>query len=51
MEKRCSGWGAEGIENNKMSLITEGYTGLIRLLCHIVIKHMGVVRRDVTLTD
>lgn len=50
-EKWCSGWGAEGIENNKTSLITVGYRGLIRLPCHIVIKHMGVVSQDVTLTD
>lgn len=40
-EEWCSGWGAEGIENNKTSLITVGYRGLIRILCHIVIKHMG----------
>lgn len=50
-EKQCSDWGAKGIENNKTSLITVGYGGLIRLLCHIVIKHVGVVSQDVTLTD
>ena len=43
--------GAEGKENNKTRLIAVGYGRLIRLLCHIVIKHMGVVSRDVTLND
>lgn len=39
--ERYEGWGAEGIENNKTSLITVGHRGVIRLLCHIVIKHVG----------
>lgn len=49
-EKRCSGWGEEGIENNKTRLITVGYRGLIRFLCHIMIKHVTTQCNNVTLS-
>lgn len=46
--------GEEGIEHNKTTLITVGYRSyrdIIRLLHHIVIKHMGVVSQHAMLTD
>lgn len=46
-----SGVQAGGVENDKTTLINVGYRGLIRLLCHSVMKYMWVANRDVKLTD
>lgn len=46
--------GEEEIEHNKTTLNTVGhrsYGNIIRLLHHIVIKHMEVVSQHVILTD